>query len=132
MKVIADTSVWSLVLRHSNQKQSGIVKHFTQLILDHRIVMLGLVRQELLSGIRHQMQFEKLQKHLNSFPDIPIQTEDYEKAASFFNQCRAKGVQGSNIDFLICAISARTQYPVYTTDKDFKLFEKHVPVLLYQ
>lgn len=39
-----------------------------------------------------------------------------ERAAEFYNHCRNKGVQGSNTDFLICAVAARFKTPIFTTD----------------
>jgi hypothetical protein len=48
--------------------------------------MLGPVRQELLSGVRVDQQFGTLRDHLRAFPDVPLQVEDYEDAASFFNK----------------------------------------------
>jgi len=63
--------------------------------------------QELLSGIRDHAQFEKVREHLRRFVDIPITTDDYEEAASYYNRCRSKGIQGSSTDFLICAIAVR-------------------------
>ena len=59
-----------------------------------------------------------------TFPDLRLKTADYEKAAEFFNICRSKGVQGSNTDFLICAISVNRDYPIFTTDRDFEKFQK--------
>lgn len=53
---------------------------------------------------------------LRPFPDLPIDTEDYERASLFFNRCRARGISGSAIDLLICAVSFRFAAPVYTTD----------------
>jgi predicted nucleic acid-binding protein len=53
-------------------------------------------------------------------------------AAQFFNICRAKGVQGSNTDFLICAVAVRWQLAIFTTDGDFTLFAKHLPIVLHE
>ena len=70
--------------------------------------------------------------HLDSFADLPILSEDYVEAARYFNLCRSKGIQGSNTDFLICAVSVRNDLPIYTTDKDFELFAKHIPIDLHK
>jgi len=70
--------------------------------------------------------------YLDSFADLPILSEDYVEAARYFNLCRSKGIQGSNSDFLICAVSVRNDLPIYTTDKDFELFAKHIPLHLYK
>jgi predicted nucleic acid-binding protein len=64
--------------------------------------------------------------------NIRLVSDDYERAAEFFNICRQKGVQGSNTDFLLCAVSARNHMPVLTTDADFKLFQRHIPIILHQ
>ena len=132
MKVIVDTSVWSLALRRGGRKDSRHVRELRNLIQDYRVQMLGPVRQEILSGIRHASQFNRLKDRLDSFPDLPILTEDYVDAARFFNLCRAKGIQGSNTDFLICAVAVRNKFSIYSTDKDFVSFSKQIPILLHQ
>jgi predicted nucleic acid-binding protein len=132
MKVIVDTSVWSLVLRRSRRLRSRPIEELRSLIRDHRVQMLGPIRQEILSGVRDPFQFEQLLDHLASFPDLPILTEDYITAARFFNLCRSKGVQGSNTDFLICAVAVRYECSIYTTDKDFEMFAQHLPIMLHK
>ena len=94
--------------------------------------MIGPIRQELLSGIREKAQFETLRDHLRAFPDLPLTAADFERAAEFFNIARGKGIQGSNTDFLICAISAEHDMPILTTDEDFTLFQAHLPIKLHQ
>ena len=132
MKVIVDTSVWSLALRRDRQQSSATIDEFRRMIENHRVQMIGPIRQEILSGIRSQSQFKKLQNHLESFPDLPAITEDYVTAARYFNRCRAKGIQGSNTDFLICAIANRNKLSIFTTDKDFELFSKHIEIVLHK
>lgn len=132
MKVIVDTSVWSLALRRGTESPSPAVQELRKLIKDHRVQMLGPIRQEILSGIRNDSQFKKLQKHLESFPDLPILTEDYVTAARFFNLCRAKGVQRSNTDFIICSVAVRNEFYIYTTDRDFELFSEYLPIVFHK
>ena len=131
MNVIVDTSVWSLVLRrHSPDEVSESVKTLQDLIASGRVVLLGAIRQEILSGIRYKEQFERLRDYLRTFPDLELTSEDYELAAEFFNTCRRQGVQGSNTDFLICAVAHRRGYSILTVDKDFENFRGHIPVVL--
>lgn len=132
MKVLVDTSVWSLVLRRGSELSSAPFQEMQGLITGHRVQMIGPIRQELLSGIRDDTQFNRLAKHLAAFPDLPLLTDDYVTAARFYNLCRRKGVQGSNTDFLICAVSARHRLTIYTTDRDFLLFATHLPIELYK
>ncbi|MBN1864836.1 MAG: PIN domain-containing protein [Victivallales bacterium] len=132
MRVLADTSVWSEALRRVRRVETDVVREFRHLIMEHRVDIIGPIRQEVLSGLRENAQFEKLETHLAAFHDLPITTEDYITAARFFNTCRDKGVQGSNTDFLICAVAVRRQIAIYTTDKDFPLFAKHLPIDLHK
>ena len=132
MKVIVDTSVWSLALRRDKQASFSTVEELQHIIHDHRVQMIGPIRQEIFSGIRGESQFKKLQKHLDSFPDLPILTEDYVTAAKLFNRCRSKGIQGSNTDFLICAVAVRNRFSIFTTDKDFELISKHIQIILHR
>ncbi len=132
MRILVDTSIWSIALRRSKVRESSPVRELRNLIMDHRVDIIGPIRQEILSGLREDAQFKKLEKHLAAFPDIPVTTEDYVMAAGYFNLCRAKGVQGSNTDFLICAVSVRCHCAIYTTDNDFRLFARHLPITLHE
>ncbi|MEZ2225104.1 PIN domain-containing protein [Microcoleus sp.] len=131
MNVLVDSSVWSLALRRNTTNDAiAIVKVLRDLIADGRVVLLGAIRQEVLSGVRYKEQFTRLQEYLRAFPDLELTTEDYELAAEFFNTCRSNGVQGSNTDFLLCAVAHRRGYSIFTTDKDFENFRSHIPVIL--
>lgn len=131
MNVLVDSSVWSLALRRNTTNDAiVIVNVLRDLIADGRVVLLGAVRQEVLSGVRYQEQFVRLQEYLRAFPDLELTTEDYELAAEFFNTCRTKGVQGSNTDYLLCAVAHRRGYSIFTTDKDFENFRAHISIVL--
>ncbi len=132
MRVIADTCVWSLALRRADNAQHPEADELASLVKDSRVEMLGPIRQEILSGVRSERQFEELKEHLQAFPDVPIETDDYVLAATFYNLCRSKDVQGSNTDFLICAVGVRHQLAIFTTDADFNLFSAHLPIVLHQ
>lgn len=131
MNVLVDSSVWSLALRRNTTNDAiAIVNVLRDLIADGRVVLLGAIRQEVLSGVRYKEQFTRLQEYLRAFPDLDLTTEDFELAAEFFNTCRSNGVQGSNTDFLLCAVAHRRGYSIFTTDKDFENFRSHIPVVL--
>lgn len=93
--------------------------------------MIGLIRQELLSGIKTASQYEKLRVILRAFPDEPIATSDYESAATIGNECRAKGVAVSLPDMLICAVALARGFSIFTTDPDFQSYAKVVPLKLH-
>ncbi len=88
------------------------------------MAMLGPIRQELLSGVNRPAQFRKLAQALEAFSDEPLETDDYVEAAQCFNKCRVRGIQGSNTDFLLCAVSLGHGLPILTADKDFAHYAK--------
>jgi hypothetical protein len=108
------------------------VRDLRNLIADGRVQMIGPIRQEIFSGIRDDEQFKELEARLNAFPDLAITKEDYVRAARFYNECRRRGIQGSNTDFLICAIAARHRLAIFTDDNDFALYAKHLPIALHK
>ena len=132
MNVLVDTSVWSLALRRAKQVDAGTSRELAELIREGRVVLLGPVRQELLSGIKIKAQFELLRDHLRSFPDVELETADYEQVAIAFNRCRERGIQGSNTDFLLCAVAMRRKLAMYTTDGDFRQYAKVLKLALHQ
>lgn len=131
MKVIVDTVIWSLALRR-NAPQDDVGQELMSLIADQRVVMLGPIRQEILSGYSDEKQFERLRSRLGYFESEPILDEDYVRAAQYHNQCRHRGIQGSHIDFLICACAFRLQAAIYTRDQDFRHYRDALPVILHQ
>jgi predicted nucleic acid-binding protein len=131
MKVLVDTSVWSLALRRARPSRTPVVDELRSLVEEGRVAIIGPIRQELLSGIRDAAAFERLRDHLRHFEDEGLETTDYERAAEHFTACRAAGVQGSNTDFLICAVAERRSLPVFTTDRDFTRFASLLPISLH-
>jgi predicted nucleic acid-binding protein len=91
MNVIVDTAIWSLALRrNSPEMNSAVVNELRSLIANGRVIMLGSIRQEILSGVRTSEQFDRLRNTLQAFPDLNLVEADYELAAEFSNTCRRR------------------------------------------
>jgi hypothetical protein len=135
MNALIDTSVWSLALRRRHKDltaaEQTVVGELADLTREGRARIIGLIRQELLSGIRTPTQYERLRAALRAFPDEPITTSDYEAAAQAGNACRAKGIAPSVVDVLICQIAMSRQWSIFTTDPDFKNYAKALPIMLH-
>jgi predicted nucleic acid-binding protein len=122
VKVLVDTCVWSLSLRRRkglaglSDKEQHLVATLSEAVRDGRVVMVGPVRQELLSGIADTRQFEKLRDALSVFPDEPLTTEIYVEAARLDNLCRRAGVQCGEVDMLLCAAAMHNGWTILTTD----------------
>lgn len=136
MKVLVDTSVWSLALRRPKNspitpEQQTKINALADLVRDGRAVLIGAIRQELLCGVKSPSQFDALRDSLAAFEDMALSRQVYEAAAQAFNTCRANGVQGSNTDFLICAASIHQQLPIFSLDGDFLMYRRWLPVQVY-
>jgi len=135
MMVLVDTSVWSLALRRRqadlNPGEQGLRTALQELVQDGRAQIVGPVRQELLSGIRAEESFRKVRDALRAFDEPQLRMQDYEEAARINNICRARGIAGSAIDFLICAVAYLRGWEVFTTDRDFARYSKVLPLRLY-
>jgi len=135
MNVLVDTSVWSLALRRKskdlNSAEQFLVQELLDFIREGRVYLLGVVRQEVLSGIKNPEQFEKIRGFFRPFYDEPPTAEDYEMAAIAHNRCRAKGVNVSAVDALICAVALRKDLLIFTTDSDFKHYAKFLTLKVH-
>jgi len=130
MSVIADTSVWSLFLRRRVGKESRPLTRFKELLERDEIELLGIIKQEILSGLKEPAQFERIEDVLSGFNVTLADSDDHTTAAEFNNTCRKRGIQGSAIDFLICAMASRRNWPILTVDDDFKSYAKKLPISL--
>ena len=130
--MLVDTSVWSLAYRRTTVEPNRWTQELAALIRSRRAFLIGAIRQELLSGIRDSRQFEALRLTLRGFPDVPMQKTDYEGGAEFSNRCRARGIQGSHVDFLVCAVAVRRSMPIFSADQDFEVFEQLLPIKLHE
>lgn len=131
MKVLVDTPIWSYALRSRKKEYLNEIEQLASLIKDQRALIIGPIRQEILSGYSNFKRFRALKEKLSYLRNTPIQDSDYESAAELCNQCRKNGVQGSHTDFLICAVAIRIDVPVFTTDKDFLQYKQFLPLKLF-
>ncbi len=131
MKVLVDTPIWSYALRTPRKEYQNEINQLESLIRDQRTLIMGPIRQEILSGYSDLPKYKKLKEKLSYFENTPILDIDYESAAELCNHCRKKGVQGSHIDFLICAVAKRVGVPIFTTDRDFLNYQKAISIKLF-
>jgi len=129
--VLVDTCIWSLALRGKSPRDIAVTKELTRLIHAEKAKIIGPIRQEVLSGYSDFRQYSKLKDKLRYFQNQPIIDDDYVSAAEFSNLCRQRGIQGSHIDFLICAVAHRLEMSIFTHDKDFQSYSKLIPIMLY-
>jgi predicted nucleic acid-binding protein len=136
LSVIVDTNVWSLALRRRRADLSpgehDLVSTAAELLGDGRAILLGIIRQEVLSGVPDSLTFARLRDEVATLPDEPLSPIDHVRAAEMFNECRTRGVQCAAIDILLCAVAERLNAQIFTTDRDFETYARHLPVSLFR
>ena len=135
MRILVDTPVWSLALRRKAVDLAVGERRVTQLlheIVDEgRAMLLGSIRQELLSGLRERSEFRRLRDYLRDFPDVALATEDYEEAARASNECRRAGIASSTVDMMVCTVALHRGWQIFSTDRDFSHYATVLPIQLF-
>jgi len=136
MMVLVDTPVWSLSLRRRavdlSPDERRVTKNLYTLVEQQQVKLLGATRQEVLSGIREESQFLRIRDHLRGFRNVELDESDYEEAARATNRCIRTGIAGSNANLLMCAVSLRHGWQIFTTDRDFVHYRQVLPIQLFQ
>src|SRR4030042_5373716 len=133
MKILVDTSVWSLALRRQPRIVNPEAITLKALIEQGEdIYLLGIILQEVLQGIKNPKDFHTLKEYFETFPLIELIRDDYIKAAELKNHLIKKGRQASTIDSLIASAAISYGCLLFTTDRDFEHIAKHSRLKLFK
>jgi len=133
MKILVDTSIWSLALRRQSvvvNPEAIVVK--TLIEQEEDIYLLGIILQEVLQGIKNPKDFHALKDYFEAFSLIELTRENYIKAAELKNRLMKKGKQISTIDALIASAAISYGCYLFTTDKDFEHIAQHSLLKLFK
>ena len=120
MRVLVDTSVWSLALRRKIPSAQTEVLRLTELISDGQPIFLtGIILVEILQGIKEQPQSLRMRQYLEVFPLIELDRAGYINAARLSSRCRSKGIQSGTVDALIAQTAIEHGCYLLTADQDF-------------
>lgn len=121
MRVLVDTSVWSLALRKGGPTDHPSVRKLGT-ILDHGedVFLLGIILQEVLQGFRSERTAGRLSSRLEPFGLLPLERPDYVAAARLRRRCLSHGVTPSTIDSLIASAAIGHRCRLLTVDEDFE------------
>ncbi len=126
MRILVDTSIWSLALRRplgAVNREATLLKAIIEQGED--IYLLGIILQEVLQGIRNPNDFIALKEYFMAFPLIALTREDYTGAAELKNHLTRKGKQESTIDVLIASAAISHHCYLFTADKHFTHIAEH-------
>lgn len=133
--ILVDTSILSLAFRRKrrdlNLTERRYVFAINDLLTRGEVAIIGLIRQELLSGIANGEQFRQLNDRLDFLYDLPLTRDIFVLAADFYNICRSRGIASGDIDMAIAAAAHIHNVPLFTSDPDFTRYAKYLPITLY-
>ncbi len=115
--VLVDTSVWIDFFQSSH---GDVAARLDSLIRDHnRVVLCGIVLQEILQGIRHPKSFEEVRERLLKFPYIETDRDTWLLAASLYRKLRSNGRTLPPVDLTIAALAISNSLTLFTKDSHF-------------
>ena len=121
MRVLVDTSVWSLALRKKGPADHPSVRALSSLLLaGEDVFLVGVVLQEVLQAFRSEKPFQTIAMHLEPFTLLPLERSDFVAAASLHRRCAAKGLTTSTVDCQIATAAMRHNCRLLSADDDFK------------
>lgn len=132
--IVLDTSVLWHVFRRPAERlsDSTVVSRYRALVEDGApLAVPGIVFQEILSGVRGDIDFERLRHALAGFPLILAEAADHLDAARLMNRLRGHGIAASSVDTLIAAIAIRRDASLFTLDGDFERFSRLIPLRVF-
>ena len=121
MRVLVDTSVWSLALRKGGPAVHPTVEKLMSILrADEDVFLIGLILQEILQAFRSDSSFRKVARHLEPFPLLELGRHDYIAAASLHRRCAARGVSASTADCQIATAAIQHNCLLLSADNDLE------------
>lgn len=128
---IIDTSVW---IDYLNDKACDKTDLADKLLEQRSVIILPIILQEILQGIRDRQMFETIKESLLSLNLLqynPIETAI--GAASLYRFLKRKGITiRKPNDCLIGVICINNNLPLLHNDKDFDNIAKHTSLKIYK
>jgi len=120
MRVLVDTSVWSLAMRRNGPSAHPAVEKLTSLLQENEdVVLAGPILQEILQAFRSDSSFRRVARFLEPFPLLDLNRRDFIAAASLHRNCASTGVSVSTVDCQIAIAAIRHDCLLLSADKDF-------------
>lgn len=116
--VLVDTSAW---IDFFQSPQSDVATRLDSLIRNHnRVILCGIVLQEVLQGIKNQKSFELVHERLLKFPYAETDRDTWLLAASLYRDLRSRGTTIPPVDLTIAALAIRNSLTLFSKDGHFK------------
>ncbi len=129
MRVLVDTSVWSIALKPGRSHPSASkLRHM--IVTGDQVFLVGVIMQEVLQGLVENAVFDRVSRDLEAFEILPLDRQDYVEAAQLYRRCRAAGLTPGTVDCLLATAAQRHDCFLLTTDADFEAMTSHCDLRL--
>lgn len=120
---LIDTSAWIFALR--KQFNPFIKERINQLLKDCIVLVNGMIKLELLGGVKTDKEFRRLKSRLNALEEIEIDTTVWEIAYQIAFGLRQRGVTVPYTDILIAASAIKGKAVLVHADKHFDMITRY-------
>jgi predicted nucleic acid-binding protein len=124
---ILDTSVWLEVLP-AKRGTPQLRDRVDALLSADLVATTGMVRLELLGGVRSQEEWIRLSELLSALHNLPVVEEDWQGAASTAFRLRREGITIPFTDLLIGEVALRSEAVLVHRDRHFDVLASRIPL----
>jgi predicted nucleic acid-binding protein len=123
--ILVDTSVW---IDHFRDSVTPAVRRLRDELKDGTVIVGDLVEMEILQGLRHARDIERVRGAIRHLPSRMLVTRGIAtQAAANYRILRARGFTiRSSIDVLIATYCIARDLPLLHSDRDFEPFAAHL------
>ena len=131
MRVLVDTSVWSLALRKGGPADDIAVRKLIAFLeANEEVFVTGIILQEVLQAFRGDTTFRKMVVALEPFPLLSLGRSAFVAAAAIHRTCANHGIAASTADSQIAAAAIQHGCALLSNDEDFARIARHTPLRL--
>ena len=116
---LIDTSVWITVLKKNPPEV--MKERIEHLLLENVVAITPIIKVELLGGCKNELEFQRLQKRLDSLILLDINPHIWAETASLAFDLRRKGVTVPYTDTLIAAVAVHHKAVLLHLDKHYDI-----------
>ena len=120
MRLLVDTSVWSLAFRNNAPSTLPKIRRLAQALREgEQVFTTGLVLQELLQGFPDDEARDLILERFSVLPHVVPDGQDYVDAAELRRRLASEGLRIGTIDALLAQLCLRHDLTLLTTDLAF-------------
>ncbi len=121
--ILVDSSIF---IEYYRADGSNKIKEILKEAIYHDLVAInGIIMVEVLSGISHRADFEKVKSDFKGFHYFPLSEKEFIDASLLGSKLRAKGKTVPSTDLIIASSAINYDTTLYHLDKHFDIIAKH-------